>query len=834
MANRKFASAIVLGILCAIIAPIADAQTPVRDSPLPSTGTSSIRGRVFAAVTDTPIRNARVQATSDLGAVPPVFTDGEGRFVIASLVAGRYRLAIAKAGYLRINFGSQGFGGSGTPIDVPAAAGVDGIDVRLTKAAAISGRIIDGLGDPVIGMTVTADIAAPANNGQAAAITVATAQTDDLGTYRLGGLPEGTFLVSVNLVTAVDYRGETLPVQIAARSPDGRPATTSIGPKVDVTRTYYPGVIDVAQAQPITVATGEDRTPIDVVVAATPPRIMAPPPWGQETEPDVAYGRGIRGRITRADGRPLPRALVRLASSESHLGFPPITATDNDGRYEFRRLPSGPYTVIASRPGFLMREYGQRRDFAAGDVIDLRSGEWLERIDISLPLAGAIAGRLVDDGGDPIEGASVRVMLVRYESERRRLVDVSGVRPRPTDDLGQYRIYGLQPGEYIVSAAVGQMFPTMPTNLGPLFVIPADAVTDLSGYATTYVPGTPNARDAQRVAVDLSQEVLGLDFALARVPMARVAGTVFDTAGKPASGPVLMSRSGRSGFVASAPVVPHIQGDGTFEFQNVAPGEYVVQVFTGGRNPATEGDFAAAYVTVNGTDITGLVLRMSSGSTISGHVTLEGQGTPDVVRAIELTQAISLSARPVDVDRSLPIVNSADPAPIHIFSDLTFRMAGINGPRVFRLTRAPREWALKAVLLNGVDVTDTPLDFGTSEQSVSDLEVVLTDRPSEVSGRVTDAGGRGVADCGVAVFATVSSLWSQPASRFLTMVRTERDGTFRAANLPPGQYYLATVDRRLEGEWQDPDVLESLIPHATSVILYEGQKVSVNPRLSLR
>jgi hypothetical protein len=625
---RRIASAIVLGILYATIAPIGDAQTPVRDNPLRRTGTSSIRGRVFAAVTDTPLPNVRVQATSDLGAAPPVFTDAEGRFVISALVPGRYRLAIAKPGYLRIDFGAQRFGGSGTPIDVPHGAVVDGVDLRVTKAASISGRIIDSLGDPVVGMMVTADIAAPANNGQAAAITVATAQTDDLGAYRLGGLPEGMFLVSVNLMTAVDHRGEPLPAQIAARSPDGRPTPMIVSPKMDGTRTYYPGAIDVAQAQPITIAAGEDRTPIDVVVAATPPGIVAPPPWYQGTEPDVAYGRGIRGRITRADGRPLPQAPVRLASSESHLGFPPITATDNDGQYEFRRLPSGPYTVVASRPGFLTREYGQRRDSAAGETIDLRSGEWLERIDISLPRAAAIAGRLVDDGGDPVEGASVRVKQVRYESGRRRLVDVPGVRPGPTDDVGHYRIYGLQPGEYIVSAAVGQIFPTMPTNFGPLFVIPADAVTDLSGYATTYLPGTPNARDAQRVAIDLSQEVLGLDFALARVPMARVAGTVFDAAGKPASGRVLMTPSGRSGFVASAPVAPQVQGDGTFEFQNVAPGEYIVQAFNERRNPMTEGDFAAAYVTVNGTDITGLALLMSSGSTIDGHVTLEGQGTP--------------------------------------------------------------------------------------------------------------------------------------------------------------------------------------------------------------
>jgi protocatechuate 3,4-dioxygenase beta subunit/predicted aconitase with swiveling domain len=521
---------------------------------------------------------------------------------------------------------------------------------------------------------------------------------------------------------------------------------------------------------------------------------------------------------------------VRLASSESHLGFPPITATDNDGRYEFRRLPSGPYTVVASRPGFVTREYGQRRDSAAGEPIDLRPGEWLERIDISLPLTGAIAGRLVDDGGDPVEGASVRVMQVRYESGRRRLVDVSSVRPRRTDDLGRYRIYGLQPGEYIVSAVVGQMFPALQRTPGFPFVIPQDPIADLSGYATTYLPGTPTPGDAQRVTVELSQNVLGADFALVRVPMARVAGTAFDAAGKPASGNVLMTPTGRSGFVASAPVVPQVQSDGAFEFQNVAPGEYIVQASSGLRTPTTEGEFAAEHVTVNGTDITGLILRMSRGSAIEGHITLEGQGTPDVVHAIELTRAIALSARPIDVDRSPPIGNSSNPSSIHIFSDLTFRTAGISGPRVFRLTRAPREWALKAVLLNGVDVTDTPIAFGTSEQSVSDLEVVLTDRASEVSGRVTDTRGRGVADCTVVVFATASSFWSQPESRFLAMARSDRDGTFGAGGLPPGQYYVAAVDRLLEGEWQDPDVLASLVPGSTSVILAEGQKLSVTLR----
>ena len=108
--------------------------------------------------------------------------------------------------------------------------------------------------------------------------------------------------------------------------------------------------------------------------------------------------------------------------------------------------------------------------------------------------------------------------------------------------------------------------------------------------------------------------------------------------------------------------------------------------------------------------------------------------------------------------------------------------------------------------------------------------MVLTDRPSEVSGRVTDARGRGVADRAVVVFATASNLWSQPASRFLVTTRADRDGAFRAHGLPPGQYYVAVVDRRLEGEWQAPDVLQSLAPGAISIALGEGERRSVNLR----
>jgi hypothetical protein len=193
-----------------------------------------------------------------------------------------------------------------------------------------------------------------------------------------------------------------------------------------------------------------------------------------------------------------------------------------------------------------------------------------------------------------------------------------------------------------------------------------------------------------------------------------------------------------------------------------------------------------------------------------------------------LLSEIPLSAIPVAMDRS-PLVGNP-PASAGTRDDWTFEVAGISGPRLLRLTTAPRGWALKAVLLNGSDVTDKPLPFGTRDQSIADLEVVITDRTTELSGTVTDTRGRGVSDCAVIVFATDRELWAHP-SRFVMMARSDRGGGFAVQRLPPGEYFVAALDRLIEGEWQDPDLLESLAGDATKLTLGESEKRSVSPKL---
>ena len=177
-----------------------------------------------------------------------------------------------------------------------------------------------------------------------------------------------------------------------------------------------------------------------------------------------------------------------------------------------------------------------------------------------------------------------------------------------------------------------------------------------------------------------------------------------------------------------------------------------------------------------------------------------------------------LSAVPADADLA-PLDGNFARADIH--NDWTFEMAGISGPRRLRLLRAPRGWGLKQIVIDGVDVTDAPLPFGSKSQSLSDVEVVLTDRITEIAGTVFDDRGRPVANARVVAFAA-----------------SDANGAFSIRDLPPGPYFVAAVDRRRasedNGEWLDPDLLDSLTPGAARITLSEGQSISANPTLRAR
>ena len=139
-------------------------------------------------------------------------------------------------------------------------------------------------------------------------------------------------------------------------------------------------------------------------------------------------------------------------------------------------------------PGPRSRRAGTLSGFAWGRAIDLAAAEIRDRIDVTMARWGTLSGRVTDEYGDPVQGAGVQLLHVRYDAGQRQLVPADAVMA-VTDDLGRYRLHSLTPGQYMVSATVGPV-----------------SLEDLPGYTRSYYPGTPNPGEGQFVSVGLSED----------------------------------------------------------------------------------------------------------------------------------------------------------------------------------------------------------------------------------------------------------------------------------------------------------------------------------------
>jgi protocatechuate 3,4-dioxygenase beta subunit len=288
---------------------------------------------------------------------------------------------------------------------------------------------------------------------------------------------------------------------------------------------------------------------------------------------------GISGRVT-ADGTNAPVAGARVMifpagrPPAGPSGPPPQATTDQDGRFVFDRLAPGDYRLDVQKTGFAPLAV----PMTPPRLFTVTAGQ-MATADLQLQRGAVIAGRVTDTTGQPITDARMMALRrapapPRAPAGNPRFLPAPVQGPQQTNDLGEFRISGLAPGEYIV-AAMPRAFSAFG---GPAATLRPSNGAQRTTTVTTYFPGTIDQAGAQIVSVTAGAEVANITFVMQSAPAFRVSGVVVDEGGAPVEGAmVMLMNDPRVGGVVGGPI-GNGQSDarGRFAIDDVPAGTYRV------------------------------------------------------------------------------------------------------------------------------------------------------------------------------------------------------------------------------------------------------------------
>jgi hypothetical protein len=390
----------------------------------------------------------------------------------------------------------------------------------------------------------------------------------------------------------------------------------------------------------------------------------------------------IAGTVVDDQARAVPvrRAVVTVAGP----GLVPSRSaiTDDDGRFAIDRVPAGRFTISVSRASFVTSLYGAKRPGKPGTPIVVAAGQRVTGLVVKLWRGAVIAGVVRTEDGQPAEGLPVRVIAARQASEPSIFtLDNNGMK---TNEAGEFRIFGLPPGSYLLSVTPTVLRGTSPTATSEAEMDaalaalrtraaattagrPASALPPTSrpfAYAAIYFPGTASMSQATPITLAPGQIVEGVDLQLQRVSTASIGGIVTHPDGRGASSAsIQIVEAPPPGYTLDTPLqaTARTMPDGTFRIPAVSPGDYTLTaratptgVATSGRGggPALWGEMK---LSVSGNDIGGLTLGLESGPALTGRVAFaEGALKPPA----DLTQWRVSLVTPASLTRRGPVMGS--------------------------------------------------------------------------------------------------------------------------------------------------------------------------------
>ena len=536
--------------------------------------------------------------------------------------------------------------------------------------------------------------------------------------------------------------------------------------------------------------------PLLILLLARTARGQAPTPPATPRKEECS----VAGMVVKLAGsEPLRKAKVRLRSLEERTRAI-STTTDSGGGFQLRGIPPGRYNLTVSRVGFVTQTYGQKKADDPGAILTLRAGQEMKDLLFRLVPSGVIAGRILDEDGEPIPSATVSALREAYSEGKRNLFTSTTVE---TNDLGEYRLFGLQPGRYFVSA-ISRGWNRFED------VQEEDADIHQQGYAKMYYPGTPDAARASSIVIKAGEEIPSVEILMRQVLVYRIRGHVYNQiTHKPGTGTnlFLTSRTNRLEWDFGHQQVIAEKQDASFEIPDVSPGSYLLTALWFDEGKTYE---ARVSVDVGNADVEGVAVTVAQGANINGRIIWDGR---PALEKDELTVFASA------VDSNLVFgydgarVNQANSFTLTNIGEGTYR-ADVGGQS--------KDCYLKDVQYGGAGALEDGFTVGRG--SPASLEITISPRGARVQGTVSDEGGLPAVGVWVAL---VPDAAHRAQHRLYKTQTTDQYGHFDLRGVPPGEYTLFSWEEMESNAWEDPEFLKPFEDQGEKISVQEGNTKSV-------
>lgn len=526
----------------------------------------------------------------------------------------------------------------------------------------------------------------------------------------------------------------------------------------------------------------------------------------------------ISGRVLDTNNRTLADASVWLVGASQVQ----TVYTDARGRFSFTGVISGEYIVVARKRGFYDGGFGKKRPAGAPLPVTVLPGQATSDLQIEMFRSGVITGSVRDEADEPVIGTRVVAIRRFYAGGDWKYVSVGSAL---TDDQGVYRVYGLEPGDYLVSTPTSQLNIEVPNPelIGP--ETPHVEAREVA-YPTLFYASSRYSLLALPVHLTSGEERHAVNFHWSPVAARSVSGRLSGDSLESVRHQVVKLMPIESREAGGHEVAATISSpDGEFSFERVPAGEYrleaggafgppkLIEVTAVNGMPRPPDIYwARAAVNVADEDLKNIRLRMQVGHQASGVIV----GPRGSAAPVRLTIALVPAEPGLSRATSPPVAGNR-------FASVPL----IPGDYYIRVTALPPGWHLKSITVDGGDFIDNAAQLGSADDPR--IQIELTNRPTMIAGAVRDSRMLPAAGAAVVVMPVSTTQWSPNRSR---LSRASMNGQFAIAGLPAGDYLIVAVDDAVADGLQDEQVLAQLRTLATRVSLRDEESRTLQLRLS--